>query len=236
MRECVYTDTHIHTHVYAHRHTHPYPCICTLHTLMRVSTYMRMYSCVNTLTGSMRLLCGLCAVSIYMYTGMCIYPHVLIRVSTYMSGVSIYMYMDVCVYVHTLTRVSTYMRTYSCFNTLTGSMRLLCRLCGVCIYICTDIYIYPHVLIRVSTYMSGVCIHMYMYMCVYLYQHLPHVSTYKLAYLPSLCPVGSFKSYVSFAKEPYNRDDILQKRPLILRIRESTHSQRYMYLLCGGFD
>jgi len=29
--------------------------------------------------------------------------------------------------------------------------------------------------------------------------------------------VGSLKLQVSFAKEPYNRDDILQKRPIILR-------------------
>ena len=29
--------------------------------------------------------------------------------------------------------------------------------------------------------------------------------------------VGSLKLYVSFAKEPYKRDDILQKRPVILR-------------------
>jgi len=29
--------------------------------------------------------------------------------------------------------------------------------------------------------------------------------------------VGSIKLYVSFAKEPYKRDDILQKRPVILR-------------------
>jgi len=29
--------------------------------------------------------------------------------------------------------------------------------------------------------------------------------------------VSSFKLYVSFAKEPYKRDDILQKRPVILR-------------------
>jgi len=30
--------------------------------------------------------------------------------------------------------------------------------------------------------------------------------------------VGSIKLYVSFAKEPYKRDDILQKRPIILLI------------------
>jgi len=32
-----------------------------------------------------------------------------------------------------------------------------------------------------------------------------------------LCLVGSLKLYVSFAKEPYKRDDILPKRPVILR-------------------
>ena len=30
--------------------------------------------------------------------------------------------------------------------------------------------------------------------------------------------VGSIKLYVSFAKEPYKRDDILQKRPIVLSI------------------
>jgi len=29
--------------------------------------------------------------------------------------------------------------------------------------------------------------------------------------------VGSFNFYVFFAKEPYKRDDVLQKRPVILR-------------------
>jgi len=29
--------------------------------------------------------------------------------------------------------------------------------------------------------------------------------------------VGALKVQVSFAKEPYKRDDILQKRPIILR-------------------
>jgi len=35
-----------------------------------------------------------------------------------------------------------------------------------------------------------------------------------MGWLPS---VGSLKSQVSFAKEPYKLDDILQKRPTILR-------------------
>jgi len=32
-----------------------------------------------------------------------------------------------------------------------------------------------------------------------------------------MCAVGSLKIYVSFAKEPFGRDYILQKRPMILR-------------------
>jgi len=36
-------------------------------------------------------------------------------------------------------------------------------------------------------------------------------------YMGWLRLVGSLKLQVSFAKEPYKRDDILQKRPIILR-------------------
>jgi len=39
----------------------------------------------------------------------------------------------------------------------------------------------------------------------------------RLGWLRWLRLVGSFKLYVSFAKEPCKRDDVLQKRPIILR-------------------
>ena len=41
--------------------------------------------------------------------------------------------------------------------------------------------------------------------------------------------VGSIKSYVSFAKEPYKTDDILQKRPVILSIL-LTVATPYIYI------
>jgi len=41
---------------------------------------------------------------------------------------------------------------------------------------------------------------------------LPHIQDMRVARL-----VGSLKPEVSFAKEPYKRDDILQKKPVILR-------------------
>jgi len=48
-------------------------------------------------------------------------------------------------------------------------------------------------------------------MCVYIYIYD------LLAAMGWLRSVGSLKLYVSFAREPYKRDDILQKRPMILR-------------------
>jgi len=43
----------------------------------------------------------------------------------------------------------------------------------------------------------------------------PHRRNYTMEWLRL---VGSEKLYVSFAKEPYKRDDILQKRPVITSI------------------
>ena len=44
-----------------------------------------------------------------------------------------------------------------------------------------------------------------------------HVLYSDVEYMGWLRLVGSFKLSVSFAKEPYKRDDVLQKRPTILR-------------------
>ena len=49
-----------------------------------------------------------------------------------------------------------------------------------------------------------VCLHVHMYVHTYV-----HMGWLRL--------VGSLKLQVSFAKETYKRDDILQKRPMILR-------------------
>jgi len=49
-----------------------------------------------------------------------------------------------------------------------------------------------------------------------------------------LLVVGSLKLQVSFAKEPYERDDILQKRPVILRsllIVATPYSETRSYML-----
>ena len=72
----------------------------------------------------------------------------------------------------------------------------------------------------------------YTYICIYVYIHIyvyvPHGTAmrqcrlnecriYIYIHMGWLRRVGALESLVSFAKEPYKRDDILQKRPIILR-------------------
>ena len=63
-------------------------------------------------------------------------------------------------------------------------------------------------------------VHLYVHMYVLSVLALPAYIKYKSAIIESmgwLRLVGSLKLQVSFAKETYTRDDILQKRPIILR-------------------
>ena len=110
----------------------------------------------------------------------------------------------------------------------------------ICMYICIFIYIFIYIYMciyihtHIYTYTTYILIHAQIFtnheahMSVYLYGsgrqleismriiHF-HVSLSIFAHLHKgwLRLVGSIKLYVSFAKEPYKRDDILQKRPTI---------------------
>jgi len=64
----------------------------------------------------------------------------------------------------------------------------------------------------------NIYIYMYIYICVYV--HIVHTYVYNYISRRVLWggyDVGSLKLKVSFVKEPYKRDYILQKRPMILR-------------------
>jgi len=51
-----------------------------------------------------------------------------------------------------------------------------------------------------------------------MFHSFTHMSSiHTLSHMGWLRLVGSLKLQVSFAKEPYKRDDILPKRPIILR-------------------
>jgi len=67
------------------------------------------------------------------------------------------------------------------------------------IYSCNRLYIW----------LQQTLIIMCLHACVYDVSHCSPVGRLRL--------VGSLKLQVSFAKEPYERDDILQKRPMLLR-------------------
>jgi len=57
-----------------------------------------------------------------------------------------------------------------------------------------------------------------MCVCIYIYKSPIYFLSYIYIHMGWLRIVGSLKSYVSFAKKPYKRDYILQKRPINLRI------------------
>jgi len=75
-----------------------------------------------------------------------------------------------------------------------------------------NIYAHMHVYTRIC---------MYTYLCMYICVIIRNV--YIQAVSESTCMmgwlrlVGFLKLYVSLAKEPYQRDNILQRRPMILR-------------------
>ena len=63
----------------------------------------------------------------------------------------------------------------------------------------------------VSLALSRAFIHADVFICCFWWMRIP------MSHMGWLPLVGSLKLYVSFAKETYTRDDILQKRPIILR-------------------
>ena len=126
------------------------------------------------------------------------------------------------------------------------SIQLLVSIAGypytIHVYI-YDIYIYM-IYIHIYICMRHVCIYdIYTYMYIYIYDIYIYetcIHMYDCA-CASTCLdmrwlrlVGSLKSQVSFTKEPYNRDDILQKRPIILR--SLLNVTRFLFSIWGGYD
>jgi len=89
-------------------------------------------------------------------------------------------------------------------------------------------WVMTHIWRRHVTHMNDPC-HTYEWVMSYIWMShvtfgggmshvwMRHVTNIKESIMRWLRLVGSRKTYVSFAKEPYDRDDILQKRPIILR-------------------
>ena len=99
----------------------------------------------------------------------------------------------------------------------------LCMSTYVFIYMCVSVLKYVVCVLFVHysfLYMCKyTCIFKYVYMCIldmYFFVYI-YVGGLRAA-MGWLWLVGSIKLWVSFAKEPYKRDDILQKRHIILSI------------------
>ena len=84
----------------------------------------------------------------------------------------------------------------------------------------TGLYAKSHTCPR-STIEIFSCMTWLMHSCDTTHSHMAHdlcaCSSVWVLHMGLLRLVGSWKLYVSFAKEPYKRDYILQKRPIILR-------------------
>ena len=135
----------------------------------------------------------------------------------------------VCVYIHMShgTHIWVMAHIYESWHTYIYESRLL----YVCVYMqgadhnTTDMnmcvvgsHLHLHLYVGVDMY-RDVCVQVFVRVCVMCIctsarscpQWLP------VCIMRWLRLVGSLKFQVTFAKEPYKRDDILQKRPIILR-------------------
>jgi len=82
-------------------------------------------------------------------------------------------------------------------------------------YVCAYVYVYTHI--------KKKSLHIYKHIYIHIYTYI-HLTTKAVCTsranraIHIVRPFSTVKSHVSFAKEPYKRDNILQKRPVILSI------------------
>jgi len=100
------------------------------------------------------------------------------------------------------------------------SVRTTCS--HVCLYVMQNVHVTSSSRMSLRVYFQRVYTANYAmtsvrttcwYVCIYDMQKVHVTSSSRMGWLRL---VGSFKLQVSFAKETYKRDDILQKRPIIL--------------------
>jgi len=131
--------------------------------------------------------------------------HVLHTPQIHSNMCSIYIHTQICIYIY----IYTYIYIHKIYTH------------KICINIST---IYILIYMYIHTYIYIWCIHTYIHIHIYMYKLL---HTFMHSFFPTarvscnimgwLRLVGSIKLQVSFAQEPYKRDDILQKRPVISR-------------------
>ena len=143
-------------------------------------------------------------------TNWCVYIYI------YIIHLSIYIY--ICTHAHTHAHASGLQWLYL----VHWAVRCLAGMVTAgfatnwCVYLYI-IYIYTHLYIH--THRTHTAVQWLQYLVQYLLQYLVHFTATRLVRIDMgwLRLVGSLKLHVSFAKEPYKRDYILQKRRIISR-------------------
>jgi len=119
------------------------------------------------------------------------------------------------VHVRKHTNIHTHIHTRTHTHTQTQAKKLIIytrMYTHVHAYTCVCVCVCMHVCVCACVCMC-VWVHVYACVCVCVCMH----SGRHLSRMKWLRSVGFLKLQVSFAKEPYARDDILQKRPITLR-------------------
>jgi len=164
---------------------------------------------------------------IYVYT--CIHMYIYIYIYTYVC-IYINAYVYICKYLYIMHMSAPTLHTnllaffsFSAFPVPYWSLDVEASygpILHTCAYIHMDIYVAIHTYLYLCRPTYGcqnlqTCTHMYMniyviYIHIYIFMDLH-------AAMGWLQLVGSLKLQVSFAKEPYKRDDVLHKKPMISR-------------------
>ena len=152
--------------------------------------------------------------------------HIICYVSTYRYiWIFVYVYLDVDLCLYSFMYICVWVRQTHTLTPRVWSLR------------------HPVLLYRQKTYLHDINIHSYhiqeqphksichviFYTCVYSHMHILRLTRQAHKYVnltfTHIRLIFSLNLQVSFAKEPYKRDYILQKRPTILR-------SLYKYVLC----
>jgi len=152
----------------------------------------------------------------------CVYMCVYVCICVYMC-----VYVCMCVYTCVHVCICVYMCVYVCICVYMCVYVCICVY--MCVYVCTCVYMCVYVC-RIYKIGPVPCPPSRWILCLHRHTHtrtrkyIRTVRFQRMLVLSScgatmrwLQLVGCSELYVSFATEPYQRDDILQKRPIILR-------------------
>ena len=177
---------------------------------------------------------SLCKIQVSMYIHVCKHTYTCISRQDlhFLPGLQVYMrlifpanpflYICICTHIYVHTKIYIYIHIHICIHTY-KSRRKTCifrlQTCISRLFLCQliSVHTYTHKFLHtcIPTHTHAYHLFFYIHTNIYTQTHID-IYTQTSTHLGWLRLVGSFKLQV-YAKEPYKRDDILQKRPIIVR-------------------